>query len=61
MMNLKKISKERLAGLFLHVFHETLEAAEPWYQKELVSSLGITKAEANALGIGWVFDIEDED
>ena len=60
-MNLKKISKERLASLFLDVFNETMEAAEPWYQKELVDNLGITKAEANTLGISWIFDIEDEE
>lgn len=61
MKNLDNISKERLADLFLHVLNDALEAAEPWYHRELILNLGITKEEAKALDIEWVLNTDDAD
>ena len=63
-MNLKKISKERLAELFsgaLGELENQLYGLNLLRWNEVRDCLGLTKEEADALDISWIFDIEDED
>lgn len=57
------ITKERLMEILRTFVEIEGESADPYYLREVMEDdIGLTKEEAEAIGIEWVFDVEtDED
>ena len=56
-MTLNDISKERLAAIIQNYVNNDLEAAESGYVREVLEDVcGIDTEEAEAIGLGFIFD-----
>ena len=56
-MTVNDISKERLISIIQSYVENDCEAAEPGYVRETLEGLcGMDKEEAEALGLGYIFD-----
>ena len=56
-MTLNDISKERLAAIIQNYVNNDLEAAENGYVREVLEDVcGIDTEEAEAIGLGFIFD-----
>ena len=61
-MTINDISKERLVSIIKSYVGNDYEAAEPGYVRETLEDVcGMDKKEAEALGLGYVFDGDTEE
>ena len=60
-MTLEDFTKEQLASIIQYYVRNDYEAAwEPEYVRETLEECGVGKEEAEALGIGYVFDTAED-
>lgn len=50
------LTADRLKSLFRRYVENDFEAAEPGYVYEQLTEMGVTKEEADELGLGYIYD-----
>ena len=57
----EKLSRERAMQIAADYIANDYEAADSNYVKDILDVLGVTREEAEELGIGWIMDAENEE